>query len=77
MSILLLVTLPIGLLVADLINFLTNNAFRIKLIFDENLEKYYQALTENDKSWTVMEEENLRKNYVSKIQLILYRKWKP
>jgi len=39
--------------------------FALNLNIDENLSNYFEALEDDDKKWMILEEENLRRNYVS------------
>lgn len=62
---------PFGSIFAAIINFIKPGAFDIKLNIDEDLHNYYEALEESDKKWMILEEDNLRRNYVSiKIYII-------
>mmetsp|Transcript_44012 Transcript_44012/g.42598 ORF Transcript_44012/g.42598 Transcript_44012/m.42598 type:complete len:185 (-) Transcript_44012:303-857(-) len=69
MAVLLLVCIPFGSLITSCLNACTGGSFEIKLNIDENLERYYDALDEDDKKFTVLEEENMRNNYKVKTLL--------
>ena len=48
-----------------ILDFIRPGVFDVDLKIDENLSNYFEALEDVDKNWIKVEEENLRKNYVS------------
>lgn len=59
-----MVWLPLALVIWKIINSITGGYFTLKLNVDENLHNYFEALDSDDKRFSVLEEENMRKNYV-------------
>lgn len=57
--------IPFGSAVVFLIELCKPGAFDVKLNIDENLSNYFEALEQSDKNLMILEEENLRKNYVT------------
>lgn len=65
MALILLVCLPTTLILVNILNKVTNGFFEIKLNVDENLANYFDAVDDEDRNWSVKEENHLRKAYVS------------
>ncbi len=57
--------IPFGSILTTIISLINPGYLDIKLRIDENLSNYFLALEEDDKNWMVLEESNLRKNYVN------------
>lgn len=57
--------ITLGYLLSSLANMCCKGLFSTELNVDENLENYFVSLEEDDKMWMIMEEENLRSNYVN------------
>lgn len=56
---------------SNLVNIISPGFFDVKIKVDENLPSFFEALEKGDKEWMLMEERNLRKNYVLSIKNIL------
>ena len=60
----LLFLVTLGYLLKGLSELCCKDLFGSELNVDENLGNYFNALEMDDKKWMVMEEENIRNNYV-------------
>lgn len=67
------VCVPSGKILGGLADLVSPGLFKVKLNVDENLPNFFEALEKGDKEWTLKEENNLRKNYVSDICLFIER----
>lgn len=56
--------LPFSLIISKIVKFVMPGVFEIILNIDENLPNYYEALDQIDKQSMVLDEENMRANYV-------------
>ena len=59
------IIIPFGSMFYAILDFIRPGVFDVDLKIDENLSNYFEALEDVDKNWIRVEEENLRKNYVS------------
>ena len=66
MAMILLFCLPFTLIIVSLINKVTSGYFTIKWEIDENLKNYFETIDADDRQWSILEEENIRKNYAMK-----------
>jgi hypothetical protein len=66
--------IPFTKVIATIITAIRPGFFDLDLKIDENLSNYFEALEESDKKSMMLEEDNLRKNYVSyRYRFIIYR----
>lgn len=60
-----LITVPFGTMITTILARIFPGIFGINLNVDENLPNYFDAVDQNDKNWSIKEEENMRREYVS------------
>jgi hypothetical protein len=61
---LLLIFIPFSAIFTAIAEAIKPGVFSLNLNIDENLSNYFEALEQDDKKWMILEEENLRRNYV-------------
>lgn len=71
MFLVLVVLIPFTSIFTALVNLVKPGAFDLKLDIDEDLSNYFHALEDEDKTWMILEEENMRRHYVRIIFIIL------
>ena len=69
MTIFLVVFLPLCFMIKACVNSIVPGTIGFNMKVDEDLSNYFEALEHGDKQNMILEEENVRRNYVSKYQI--------
>lgn len=67
MALALLFIIPLGYILSGIASVFCKGLLVSDLNIDENLGNYFESLEMDDKKWMVMEEENIRNNYVNSL----------
>lgn len=61
----LIMAVPFGKMSWAIIQMIKPNFMQVKINVDENLGNYFTSIEKEDSNWMALEEENVRRNYVS------------